>query len=616
MDYRDYQTLMEHYIELGKLSIDQKDTKESLIQKLIGVSHEKKQIWNDTNAIIREYIVKFEKEPELLDGEAAAMLEDFLLQLNPADRDFLDPSISLRIARLLLRYYQAADDPEQIIRILEQCAYYDLTIKEHRNDYETTPYAIMAEPYMGQLDSLSQDAIRRLVRCLTLGGYNKKDLAFSLQKYKENKETFAYIYEKAGKDDLAIQQYYAMFKSNALGFALLGCLTAEAAMNRGITLSEPPVDLAQYGSVIDEFSQELKGILASDRAESLLSDRIAIKFNIAQADYHMGRITLNELLALMEEYLQPQADYTPYEHVSALLTGWPCYLDYFCKCGKYDRQYVQNRSIQVIEHVLTNTGEVTKELSQYYTTYLSNRAVLDMISTASGFLEFDFFKRTVLDVTVYANKELYVHTMMVREIALTLLHYILDHDPRYLDGVAGYSWEYCRDHKQEIMDLMENCALLHDIGKFFCLDIVNNSSRSLTDDEFDIIKEHPTNFSKVYQGGMSPQLECIRDCAELHHLWYDESGGYPRRKHTANKPFVDILTIADCLDAATDNIGRPYGLGKTLVQVMAEFDDARNTRYSGYICQLLHVEEVRRMINYVIRDKREDIYRDIYLQNI
>lgn len=35
-------------------------------------------------------------------------------------------------------------------------------------------------------------------------------------------------------------------------------------------------------------------------------------------------------------------------------------------------------------------------------------------------MEFDLFKSTVLNATVYADKALYVHTMMVREICLVI----------------------------------------------------------------------------------------------------------------------------------------------------------------------------------------------------
>lgn len=615
MDYRRYQTLMERYKELETHSIDRQETKESLIKKLTNVSQEKYQISIEANAIIQEYITKFEKAPDLLDEEAVSLLEDFLLKLRPSNQDLLDPSISLRIARLLLKYYQSRKDHKQIIQMLQQCATYDLILKDHQDDYESTPYSIMAEPYLGDIDRLSEKEIRMLVHIMTIGGYNRKDLTFGLKKYRENKETFLNIRQKVGEDDPSLQYYYALFKTNALAYALSACFQTEDAKNRGTILNEPLIDLEKEAPLMEEFKLELKDILASREAPRLIYDRVSVKFYIARADYHLGKITLEELLARMEEYCKPQEDYSPYEQSSALLRGYPCYLDYLCRCSNFDKQYVQNRSTQVIEHVLANAKGAVKELSQYISTSSTNQAVLQMISTASGFLEFDFFKHTVLNATIYANKELFVHTMIVKEISLLLLDYILDHSPRYLDGVAGYDWEYCHDHKQEIMELMENCTLLHDIGKYFCLDIVNNSSRRLTDDEWEIIKEHPTNFSKIYQGPMNPQTQCIRDCAELHHLWYNETGGYPLRTHTNNKPFVNILTIADCIDAATDNIGRPYSLGKTLEQVMAEFDAAKDARYSGYISELLHVEELKHKINHVISDRRQDIYCDIYLHN-
>ena len=77
---------------------------------------------------------------------------------------------------------------------------------------------------------------------------------------------------------------------------------------------------------------------------------------------------------------------------------------------------------------------------------------------------------------------------------------------------------------------------------------------------------------------------------------------------------MNILTIADCIDAATDNIGRPYGMGKTLEDLIAEFDADKEVRYSGCISGLLHEEEIQRKINHVICNRRKEIYCDIYLR--
>lgn len=99
----------------------------------------------------------------------------------------------------------------------------------------------------------------------------------------------------------------------------------------------------------------------------------------------------------------------------------------------------------------------------------------------------------------------------------------------------------------------------------------------------------------------------MNDCNSLHTGWQKENGTAYR-----NKPLVNILIIADCIDAATDNIGRLYGLGKTLEDLIQEFDESKDVRYSGYISGLFHEEEIRRKINYVIGDRRKEIYCDIY----
>ena len=104
MSYKRYSALIEQYKTLDITSIDPRETKESLIQKLIDISHAKKQILVEANDILRECVTKYEKEPALLDGDAAAMLEDFLDRLQ-SPMDFLDAPISLRISRLLLQYH-------------------------------------------------------------------------------------------------------------------------------------------------------------------------------------------------------------------------------------------------------------------------------------------------------------------------------------------------------------------------------------------------------------------------------------------------------------------------------------------------------------------------------
>ena len=148
-------------------------------------------------------------------------------------------------------------------------------------------------------------------------------------------------------------------------------------------------------------------------------------------------------------------------------------------------------------------------------------------------------------------------------------------------------------------------------------DITENSMRRLTDDEFLLIKEHPQAFDNVYAGTneTDENFLCIRDCALTHHLWHDGTRGYPNVPQTKNRPFADILAIADSIDAATDFLGRPYNSGKTLDELISEFRAGAGTHYGPEAAAALSAPEVREKLQYLIGEGRKEIYYQIYAFN-
>lgn len=607
MDYRDYRGLLERYNKLDDLTFDGGETRDDIIGRLIEISRVKKGIQTEDNDIIREYITKYEKDPECMDAGTEKMLQDFTRALMEKSGACIDAPIAFRISKLLLQYYQKIGDVERIIEALERCTVFDIIMKEHLDDYAGSVYPLMAERYLDTFDSLSERSQRAIVNCWLYSVINRRDMTFGLKKYKEIKEKFEEIRRKKGEDFMWSQ--YILCKENTLGFTLEACRRAEYAKKRGIVTKEPLIDQEKEAPYIAELADDLRAVLESEEQKNVIYDKVVAWLYCIEADYHLGRITLEELLEKLEKYLEPNEEYNAMEQCSALFTGGSYYLDYLCKCSRYDEKYILDKSMEVVKRVLGKA----KDMEHYLGGYQTNYCVLMLVNSASAIVDFDSFQSTVLSATIYANKALYVHTMMVKEIAGAILSYILEHDPQYVDGVGGRQWEDSREYREKMMKLMEKCVLFHDIGKYFCLDYVSNSSRNLTDDEFEVIKEHPANFSKIYQGKMSSEVECVHDCALLHHLWYNEKGGYPGEKHTVNQPFVNIISIADSIDAATDNIGRPYGQGKTLANLLEEFEGMKDSRYSGYVCDLLHVEEVKTKIEHILDERRKEIYCDIYL---
>lgn len=607
MDYREYSGLLERYNEIDKVSFGTGDTEEDVIDRLMEISREKKQIQTECNAIIGEFIVKYEQASELLDDRAEVLLKDFLNELMKTGQ-CVDTPIAFRISKLLLRYYQTRGDVDKTVHMLEFCTVFEIIIKEHLDDYEGSMYARLSEKYLDNFEELSERAKKSLLNSWLLCVINRRDMTYGLRKYKEIKGKFEKIRWEAGKDFMAAM--YVRCRQNVLGFTLEVCRRTEQARKAGVAPDAVNrIDIEKEAPYIEELSNALREALEAENVQSVIGDRVVAGLYCVQAEYHLGRLTMEELLCRIQEYAVPHDDYNEVEKCSALFTANAYYLDYLYKCSCYDEKYILEKSAQIVKYVLSQA----KTMEPYLGSYQTNNCVLMLVNSASNIMDFDSFKNTVLSATVYANKALYVHTMVVKEICSILLGYILEHDPQYLDGVGGHSWQECRDNPGEVMELMEKCTLFHDIGKYFCLDYVSNSSRSLTEDEFEVIKDHPANFMKIYQGEMSREVECVRDCALLHHLWYNEKGGYPRGRHMASKPFVNILSIADSLDAATDNIGRPYGQGKTLEHMLREFDGMRDERYCGYVIDLLHVDEIKRKIEYALGERRRAIYCEIYL---
>ena len=130
-------------------------------------------------------------------------------------------------------------------------------------------------------------------------------------------------------------------------------------------------------------------------------------------------------------------------------------------------------------------------------------------------------------------------------------------------------------------------ALYHDIGKLYILDVISMYGRAILDEEFRAIKTHP-----FIGAELAMRFASIRDYADVikgHHVWYDSSKGYPPDFDTAQSPYkviIDIVMAADCLDAATDTIGRSYSQGRPLTCIGRKWKKGseRATRLSCRNC--------------------------------
>lgn len=254
-----------------------------------------------------------------------------------------------------------------------------------------------------------------------------------------------------------------------------------------------------------------------------------------------------------------------------------------------------------------------QQMENSYVKYLN---ILATYPRAIKYLKEEERIRNLNELNVATQVTTYAHSVHVAMIAKKLMEGILKYQPELLKGALGE-----RRHgkvfldPKECLDFIYQAALYHDIGKNGIISVVNNDYRPLTDEEFAIIKTHPALGAELLK--IAPSLyEKFRDTTLGHHKWYNGKGGYPEDFDNTKSPkriLIDIITLSDCMQAATEHIGRNYKDGKTFDMVMEEFRRDAGTKYNPDLVKFIDShEDVARDLAVLVGDAWVDIYFSIY----
>lgn len=203
----------------------------------------------------------------------------------------------------------------------------------------------------------------------------------------------------------------------------------------------------------------------------------------------------------------------------------------------------------------------------------------------------------------------YLHSVMVMHLAEALCRETMKSRPELFASLQNIKQE-------ELLGYVTQCALLHDVGKAQITDIINTQGRRLWDNEFRSIRQHPSYGAKMIDN--DPDLAKYHDVILGHHKSYDGTSGYPADFDNTASPyriFIDLITICDCLDAATDHLGRNYKTAKTLDMVLEEFIAGKGTRYNPDLVEIMEQsDELRKELRYIVSEGRLDIMYRAYLE--
>jgi len=118
-------------------------------------------------------------------------------------------------------------------------------------------------------------------------------------------------------------------------------------------------------------------------------------------------------------------------------------------------------------------------------------------------------------------------------------------------------------------------ALLHDVGKIGIDDRILRKPGALSDEEFEVMKQHPAKGAAI-MSGVAQLIDIIPGMKYHHEKW--SGGGYPDGLEGEQIPMqARIVAIADTFDAMTTN--RPYQKAMEIGYVVEKIKSFAGTRF-------------------------------------
>lgn len=265
-----------------------------------------------------------------------------------------------------------------------------------------------------------------------------------------------------------------------------------------------------------------------------------------------------------------------------------------------------------VEQVRRSADQYLEQMpaSQYPRVVNSAAWELSKINTSSD----ETANHRMLGSILAGHKPTYVHSLMVAELTRALLHRQIETRPETLVGLLGCrSAAEVQARREELCQTAYECGLYHDLGKCAVLMYIDNNARRLLDEEFFCIQSHPRTGADILN-----RMGCGRTlalAALYHHCYYNGKGGYPNDVPSCPpeiKGIVDALSVADSLDAATDNIGRCYNLAKPFRTLLEELRAQSGTRYAPNVVALFEDERFCQQLAENTDAERKRVYLQVY----
>ena len=216
--------------------------------------------------------------------------------------------------------------------------------------------------------------------------------------------------------------------------------------------------------------------------------------------------------------------------------------------------------------------------------------------------------KKVSDEKEFLEEKVSVNQLKIEKLtyqALETLANTIDAKDKYTNGhsnrVAKYSMEIARrmgkDEDEAISIYF--MGLLHDIGKIGIRDDIINKTNALSDEEFQVIKNHPVIGHDILKN--MTEIPNIEYGARWHHERYDGSGYPDGLKGEEIPEYARIICVADAYDAMTST--RSYRAAMNQKKVRREIEEGKGKQFDPIIAQIM-IDMIDEDKKYTMRDEK------------
>ena len=269
----------------------------------------------------------------------------------------------------------------------------------------------------------------------------------------------------------------------------------------------------------------------------------------------------------------------------------------------------------IVSIFLQDYANFLEKLPYSFMTEMMNSEIAEWYSFAEPFLTERQKEKLLTKFILMRQPITYIHSLMVKRLTAEIAEALIREQPELFIGVCKLSTkEAIARNEKKVLEFVSHSGFLHDCGKCSITGVINRQNRPLTDQEFALIKEHPLLGKELVNN--SPFLEPYYDVMMGHHKSYDGKSGYPEEFDNTASPLrfvIDLVSIADSMDAATDLLGRNYAKGKKFETLLEELKEGAGTRYNPQIVAFIDEnEKLKERLAYLTSVGRYEIYREAY----